>query len=148
VATQATADRGGRDPDAELPQRSLDPDAAPTSVLLSEPDDEGDDVGIERRTTRTALVTPSPPLAFRCLSVPTQQGLGCDQKRLPPAPRQQSAEGSEQGAVGWSVPQTSMELALEDLHLVAKHQDLDVLVPPSASCHHQIEDPTDPEVEK
>ena len=47
-----------------------------------------------------------------------------------------------------SVPQTFMELAFEDLHLMAEHQDLDVLVPSGASCHHQVEDPTQPEVEK
>jgi len=80
--------------------------------------------------------------------VPAQQGLGRDEERLPPAPGQQSAQRGEQRTIGPPVPQTPMELSLEDLHLVAEHQDLDVLVPFRASCRHEVEDPTQPEVEK
>ncbi len=148
MAAQDTADRGGRDPDTKLSQLTLDAHAPPAPVLRAEPDDKGDNVGIKRRTTRTALLPPSPPLALACLPVPAQQGLGGDEERLPPGPGQQSAQGSEQAAIGRPVPQTFMELAFEDLHLMAEHQDLDVLVPSGASCHHQVEDPTQPEVEK
>jgi hypothetical protein len=41
-----------------------------------------------------------------------------------------------------------MELSFENLHLVAEHQDLDVLVPFGSPRHHQIEDPTQAAVEK
>jgi len=148
VATQDTADRSGRDPDAELPQLSLDPDAAPAPVLRAEPDDESDNVGIEGRTAGAGLLTPSPALALGNLSMPAQQGLGRDEERLPPGPGKYPTQGSEQSPIGRPVTQTSMKLSLEDLHLMAQHQDLDVLVPPGASCRHQVEDPTQPEVEK
>src|SRR5439155_4313168 len=45
------ADRGGPDPDPELAELALDPDAPPPGVLPAEPNDEVPDLGIQRRAT-------------------------------------------------------------------------------------------------
>jgi hypothetical protein len=50
MVAQDAADRSGRDAVAELSQFTLDPHASPAQVLLPEPDDEDDNVGIKRRT--------------------------------------------------------------------------------------------------
>ena len=76
MTAQHTANRGAGDSDAELPQFALDAHAAPAAVLRAEPDDEGDHIGIEGRTAGATLLSPPPPLAPRCFSVPAQQGLG------------------------------------------------------------------------
>jgi hypothetical protein len=81
--------------------------------------------------------------------VPTQQGVGGDEKAPPPCPRETSAEGSENGPIGGPVPDTSVDLSFEDSHLVPEHHDLDVLLrfgPTGGS--DKAEKPADPEVEQ
>ena len=56
--------------------------------------------------------------------------------------------GSGESPIGRPVPQTSLELAFEDLHLVTEHEDLDVLVPFGASCNDQVEDPAQAELDQ
>jgi hypothetical protein len=60
--------------------------------------------------------------------VPTQQRRRRDQESSPPFPRKEPAEGGQEGAVGFSVPDPAMELVLKDPHLVTEDHKLDVLV--------------------
>jgi hypothetical protein len=60
--------------------------------------------------------------------VPTEQRSWRDQESSPPVARKEPAEGGQEGAVDWSVLDSAMELALKDAHLVAEHNQLDVLV--------------------
>jgi len=60
--------------------------------------------------------------------VPTQQRGRRDQESLPAVAREEPAEGSQEGAVGFSAPDAAMELALKGPHLVAQDHKLDVLV--------------------
>jgi hypothetical protein len=60
--------------------------------------------------------------------MPTQQRLWGDQERPPASPIKQSTERGEDRPVCWPIPDTCVELAFEDVHLVSEHHDLDVLV--------------------
>ena len=66
---------------------------------------------------------------------------------MPALARKEAAEGSQQGAVGISVPDVATDLALKDAHLVAEHDDLDVLVSFATTGRgHERQDPAQPEV--
>ena len=148
-STQDSPDRGGRDPDPQLAQLSLDADASPPPVLPTEANDELDEVVAHRRPARTALCSPPTPFPPGQLPVPPQQGVGGDEEAPPPCPRQQSAERSEDRPIGGPVPDTSVELAFEDSELVPEHHDLDVLVRLGpAARDNEAEEPADPEVEE
>jgi hypothetical protein len=63
--------------------------------------------------------------------------------------RKDSAEGGEEGAVGPSVPDAGMDLALKDAHLVTEDHKLDVLVSfATPGRGHEQQDPAQPEVHK
>ena len=47
---------------------------------------------------------------------------------MPTRPRQEPPESSRHRSIGWAVPNATMQLALEDLDLVAENQGLDVLL--------------------
>src|SRR5712691_8851765 len=80
------------------PQLSLDADASPSWVLAGETQDQGDDLGIDRRSSW--LPTPSVgPLPPHQLSVPAKERLRSDQERPPSDPRQEPARRSEQHPV-------------------------------------------------
>jgi hypothetical protein len=60
--------------------------------------------------------------------VPTEQRPGRHEEGSPPFPRKEPTEGGEERAVDWAVPNPTMELALQNTHLVAEDNKLDVLV--------------------
>jgi hypothetical protein len=60
--------------------------------------------------------------------VPAEQSPRRDEESSPPVPRKEPAEGGQERAVDWSVPDAAMELALKDTHLVAEDDQFDVLV--------------------
>jgi len=72
-SAQDLTDQGGRDADPELSQFALDPDTSRASVLPPQSNDEFQQLGALRRSTRTTLLPPSPPLVFGRLPVPPQQ---------------------------------------------------------------------------
>jgi len=81
--------------------------------------------------------------------VPPQQGVGGDEKAAPPCPRQTSAEGSEDGPIGAPVPDTAVELPVDDSELVPEHHDLDVLVRLRPTARdNEAEEPAQTEVEE
>jgi hypothetical protein len=80
--------------------------------------------------------------------MPAQQGFGGDEEGPPPASRQEPTQPSKQSAIGGPVPETSMELTFEDLHLMAENHNLDVLVRFRPLFHHQVEDPAHRQVEE
>jgi hypothetical protein len=68
---------------------------------------------------------------------------------LPPVTRKDAAEGSQEGTVGPSVPEATIELALKNANLVTKDDKLDVLVSFAAPGHgHERQDPAQPEVQE
>src|ERR1022692_1442989 len=91
---------GGRHADPELSQLALDADTSPASVLTCQPNDEFDQLGAHRRSTGATLLPPPAPLVLGRFPVPPQQRVRGDEKRLPPCPRQQPAECSEDGSIG------------------------------------------------
>jgi hypothetical protein len=63
--------------------------------------------------------------------------------------RKDAAEGSQEGAVGPSVPEAIIELALKNANLVTKDDKFDVLVsfaPPGYG--HERQGPAQPEVQE
>jgi hypothetical protein len=92
---------------------------------------------------------PCPLLPPSGLSVPTEQRRWRDQESLPSVPRKEPAEGSQEGAVGPSVLDTAVKLALEGAHLVTQDHKLDVFVHLApAGRGHERQDPAQPEVQK
>jgi hypothetical protein len=68
---------------------------------------------------------------------------------LPPVTRKDAAEGSQKGAVGPSVPQATIELALKNANLVTKDDEFDILVHLAApGRHYEAQDPAQPEAEE
>jgi hypothetical protein len=68
---------------------------------------------------------------------------------LPPVTRKDAAEGSQEGAVGPSVPEATVKLALQDPDLVTKHDKFDVLVSFAAPGHsRERQGPAQPEVQE
>jgi hypothetical protein len=81
--------------------------------------------------------------------MPTQEGVGGNEKALPMCARETSAKGSEDGPIGGPVPDTFVELTFEDSHLVPQHHDLDVFVRfGPAGRDDEPEKPADTEVEE
>jgi len=127
MSAQDPPDRGGRDTNAELSKLALDADTSPVSVLSPEANDEPDQFVAHRWSARPPLLPPTAPLVLGRFPVPSQQGVGGHQEGPPPGSMKQSAERSEDGTIDWPIPDTCMELSFENLHLVPKHHDLDVL---------------------
>ena len=112
----------------ELSQLTLDAHASPATVLPTETNDQLDELIAHRGSPRPSSCSPSSPLAPGEFPVPAHQGVGGDEEGRPTRPREQSTEGGEDRPVDGPVPDTSVELSLEDAHLVAEHHDLDLLV--------------------
>jgi hypothetical protein len=60
--------------------------------------------------------------------VPTEQRPGRHEEGSPPFPRKEPTEGGEERAVDWAVPNPTMELALQNTHLVAEDNKLVLVV--------------------
>jgi hypothetical protein len=98
VAAQGRTDRGGRYPNAEVSQFSLDALVAPARVLAGQTDDQLLDVLIQRRPPASTMrVGPS---ARDEAPMPAQQRLGLDEEAGPAGSGQDAADRGEQGAVG------------------------------------------------
>ncbi len=128
MSAQDPTDRTGSYTDTKLSQLALDTDASPASVLPTETNDEGNEFIAYRRTTRASLCSPSPPLALAGFSMPSEQRVGGNHEGPPPISREESAECSEDRSIGWTVPDTSVMLSVQNTHLMAEHHDFDVLV--------------------
>jgi len=87
------ADRGRIDPDAELAQLALDPDAAPARVLARRPQHQLAALTVQRRPARRSA--PIRPLLPHELPLPAQKRLRRDYERRPSPTRQQAAGRSE-----------------------------------------------------
>jgi len=149
MSAQHPADRTGRDPDPELSQFALDSDTSPASVLPAKANDEFDELIGHRRPARTSLCSPSLPFARCELSVPPQKGVRGNEEAPPTCPREQSAQRGKDRSIRGPVPHPGMELTFENTHLVAEHDDLDILVEPtSPPRRHKAEDTTQPEVDE
>ena len=128
MAAEHPPDRRRSDPDAQLAELALDAHTAPAAVLSTEADDQLDQLPVHGWAARASLPSPRSPLAPSGLSVPTEQRRRRDEEGSPPFPRKEPAEGGQEGAVDWAVPNPTMELALKDAQLVAEDDQLDVLV--------------------
>ena len=98
MLTQDPSHRGRRDTDTELSQLSLDADTSPASVLSTQSDDELDQLFVHRRSARTSLVSPSPPLVFGRFAVQEHHDLDV-LVGLGPTCRPDEAEESAQAEV-------------------------------------------------
>jgi len=125
LAEQDRPDGRGRDADAELQQLSADALVAPPGILGAKANDEGADLGVDRWPAGA----PSPfvcPISADELPVPAEQGLGPDNERRPLASGHRLARRRQQEPI--ETAQTGpLHLALQHPHLVAKHQELDLL---------------------
>ena len=149
MTTQHASDGGGRDPDPELLQLTLDPNASPAAVLPAEADDQLDQLRAQRRAPRPSLSSPATPLAFCGLAMPAQQGFGGDQEGPPTRSGEQTAQCCKDRPVCWLVSHTCVKLTFEDANLVLEHHDFDVLVPLGpAGTPDKGKDPAQPDVEE
>ena len=82
--------------------------------------DQLDQISAHCRPSRASLASPRSPLAPFGLAVPTEQRSWRDQESSPAFPREQPAEGSQEGAVDGPVLDAAVDLALEDSHLVTE----------------------------
>ena len=121
VAAQGHADRGGRDPNAEVQQLALDALVAPAGVLRGEADDQQLHVLVESWPAGVALRVG--PGAGDEAPVPAQQRVGLDEEAGPHRPGQHAADRGQQRPVSGLEP-GSWDLAAKDGELVAQHQDL------------------------
>jgi hypothetical protein len=79
--------------------------------------------------------------------VPTEQRPGRHEEGSPPFPRKEPTEGGQKGAVDGAVPDSAMELALQNTHLVAEDNKLDVLVYVAAPTRdNEGQDTAEPDV--
>jgi hypothetical protein len=120
--------------DPHLSQLAADAHASPAAVLPAEAADELDQLFVHGRPAWSSLFSPSSPLAFGRLAVPSKQGLEGDQKGAPTFPGDESAERCKDCPVRRPVPHTYVELALQHMDLVPEHHDLDLLVGLGATC--------------
>src|SRR5450759_2502390 len=96
-AREDSAHGCGRDADAVTPQLALDAQVPPAGVLLGQPQDQRDDLGMDRRATRTPRrVRPAPG---HQATMPAQQGLGHDQEAGPAPSWEQARCGGQEGPV-------------------------------------------------
>ena len=81
--------------------------------------------------------------------VPAHQGVRGDQEASPTRPREPSTECREDRPVDGLVADTSVELPLEDAHLVAEHRDLELVVGLGAPPRDdEAEEPAEAEVDE
>jgi hypothetical protein len=104
----------------------------PAPILLSEANDQLDQLLAHRRSPGAPLLPPDAPLALGCIPVPSQQRVRGDQEGPPPGSMEEPAECSEQRPIGRPIPDASAKLALEN----PEHHDLDVLVRLRAPGRH------------
>jgi hypothetical protein len=139
MAAEHSPHRRRPDPDAELGQLSLDTYAAPATVLPAQAHDQ---LRAHRRPSRPSLPSPRSPLAPSGFSVPTEQRRWCDQESSPAVAREQPAEGSQEGAVDWPVPDAAVDPALKDSDLVTE----DLASVAASGRHDEGQNPEQPEV--
>jgi hypothetical protein len=132
VAAQRRADRGGRDPNAEVQQLALDALVAPAGILGGEADDQPLHVLVESRPAGVALRV-GPGAGD---DAPVQQRVGLDEEAGPHRPGQHAADRGQQRPVSRLEP-GSWDLAAKDGELVAQHQDLKVFGGVAAGEQHE-----------
>jgi len=123
-----------RDREAELRELAGDALVAPALVLAREPQHELTSLGRDRRAARAAA-RECPPSPHE-LAVPAQQGLRRDEQTMAARRREQPAHRGEEGAVTRSQP-WALDLAAQDIELMAQHDQLDVLDPRGPAAANQ-----------
>jgi hypothetical protein len=124
VPQQHCADGGGRHLDPELLQFTLDTLVAPAGVLLSQSQDQCNQVLGQRWTTASTVGLG--PVAGDQPAVPPQDRVRGHQKARPALTRKRSAQRREQRTIGGREP-GSLDLTAQRFELMASHRDLDVL---------------------
>jgi hypothetical protein len=114
VAAQRSADRGCRDPNAEVQQLTLDALVAPARVLCGQADDQLLDVLVELRPPLAKARVG--PRACDQAPVPAQQRLRGNEEAGPAGPRKHTTDRGQQGAVGGLEP-GSWDLAVQHAKL-------------------------------
>ena len=124
MTAEGSSDRGCRDFHPKAQGFSPDALIAPARVLPRQADDQLLDRLVERRPPRST--TRVGPCAGDQPPVPAHQGLGPDEEARPARPRQDTADGGEQGPVG-RLQRRSGSLAVEDGELMVQDKDLKIL---------------------
>ncbi len=138
VALEDSADRRGADAVAELEQLALDPLVSPVRVLRRHPYDQCGEHGADRWTTGPVRVGPSS--AYEA-PMPAQDRVRAYQAMAAQCPGQPPDECCEHGPVR-PVQAWSGVGAAEDGHLVAQHEQFDVLG--GGRAGHQEDQPEHP----
>jgi hypothetical protein len=135
ASTREQAANGARrNWEAELLELAGDALVAPACVLAREPQHRVARFAVDRRPPWPhARVCPPPPHE---LAVPAQQGLRRDEQAMAAPGREQAACGGEEGAVTRSQPR-ALDLAAQDIQLMAQNQQLDVLALRGAAAPSQ-----------
>src|SRR5665647_3555005 len=113
------------DSDAELAELALDPHAAPARVLAGEAEDEGTELGIDRRPAKAARPAVGPLPAYE-LAVPAEEGCRGDEEGDPSITRDHPTRRREQDPVD-GPELRSARRPLQHAKLMAEDEDLEVL---------------------
>ena len=122
MALQDRPDARRGDRDAHGGELAVDPPVAPGRVLLRQPEDERRGSCGDGRSTRPAMWV-GPALGDE-VTVPAQQGCRLDEEASLAPAREQSPQSGQHRPVG-RLQRRTVDLASEDRHLVAQHDDLD-----------------------
>jgi len=117
-------DRARSDPDPELAELSLDPDASPPRVLPPETDNEIGHLTTQWRPAGDS--SPVGPLASHELAVPPQQRLGRDHERGPSIPGEGPARRREERPIPVAKKFRPAHRPPEHIQLVAEHGVLEL----------------------
>src|SRR5664280_2051491 len=111
--------------EAELAELALDPHAAPARVLAGEAEDEGTELGIDRRPAKAARPAVGPLPAYE-LAVPAEEGCRGDEKGDPAVTRDDPTRRCEEDPVD-DTELRSARRPLQHPKLMAENEDLEVL---------------------
>ena len=141
-----SGDGGGRHPNPQAEEFSLDPLVAPPGVLPGQTEHEVANIRIDGRPAGRAM-RPG-PLPPHEVPVPPEQGLRPHQEGSPLLTREQPAHSRQEDSVARPVDGAPY-LSPQDREFVAENQDLQVLVGlGTATKRHQPEQPHEHHIEE
>src|SRR5579859_6698718 len=144
MAAEDGADGGGGDTMADLDELALDPEVAPTRVLLGHPDHELADLVGQRWPAAPGTEKEGRPLVADEVTMPAEDGFWLDGQGCPCRRRQVVAESGEEHPVGQVAVRSPAWVASKNDVLVAERDDLGLVGGEIAEgCAHQSQEHVD-----